>query len=215
VPVKVTGSGPAQVRFFVQDSLTGATRSWLTTVRPGQATIPVPVEVAGDTLYGEGERQVVAAKAVRGIVIGDYAGGALVTDDDPAPTLTVAPVAGRVTEGAALTWRFTLSSPVEFAADLYGFALPPAAGTELSSTDVDPAWFAEASFDQSPEPSRPLSEAGVFPQTSIPAGQLTADLTVPTIADTVAEGEEVVELGVGSFSSLTAQPDVVTGTVTD
>jgi hypothetical protein len=212
VPVKITGRGPGRVQLFLIDGATGESKSWIATVRPGQRSIPVPIEVEGDTLYSGGESSILAAKAVRGTVVGDYSGGLLITNDDPMPSLTVAPVTDRVAEGGSLAWRFTLSAPVEGTTWVYGFPAEPAAGAELSSTDVDPQWFTEQAFED-PEPSRPLSSTGLFVEAAIESGQLTGELTVPTITDTLDEPDEIVELHVGTFEDLVPAPEVVTGTV--
>jgi hypothetical protein len=215
VPVKVTGRGAGQLRLFVLDAQTYESKSWLATVRPGARSIPVPVEVKGDTLYGSDEASIVGAKAVRGLVIGDYQGGVTVDDDDPAPTVTIEPVADRVAEGGTLTWRFRLSAAAETGIFVYGLPQPATTGVELSSTDVDPQWFTDNS-GQEPEPSRPLSSTWLTPGASIDAGRLTGDLTVPTITDTEAEPAEIVELALEVYG-LEDPPDLggVIGTVTD
>ena len=217
VPVKVTGRvpGPIQVRLFLADRATFTVKSWLATVRPGGRSIPVPIQVAGDTLYGLGEGTDLAAKAVRGAVVGDYQGGVAVNDDDPAPTLSVAPVADHVTEGGTLTWRFRLSAVTETNIFVVGYPQAPATGAELSSTDVDPQWFVDNAY-QEPEPSRPLSSTWLSPWAAIPAGELTGDLTVPTRTDAEAEPAEVVDFTFETYGW--ADPpelDRVIGTVTD
>ncbi|MET0493031.1 MAG: hypothetical protein ABW000_07860, partial [Actinoplanes sp.] len=214
VPVKITGRGPGRVQLFLIDGASGESKSWTATVRPGQHSIPVPIEVQGDTLYGAEERSILVAKAVRGTVVGDYLGGLVITNDDPVPTLTVAPITDRVAEGGSLAWRFTLSAPVEGTTWAYGYPAEPATGAELSTTDVDPQWFTERAFED-PEPSRPLSSTGLFLEAAIESGQLTGELTVPTITDTLDEPDEIVDLQLGTFDELVPAPEVVTGTVTD
>jgi hypothetical protein len=216
VPVKVTGRGPGQVRMFLTDGNTFETRSWLATVRPGARTIRVPIEVTGDTLFGTGDAFILDAKAVRGTVIGDYQGGVLVGNDDPAPKITVEPVADRVAEGGTLSWRIRLSTVAETPIFLEGGVQPPAAGTELSSTDVDPTWFTELTGED-PLPSRPLSETYLLPWTGVPAGELTAELTVPTVTDTADEPDEVLQmqLFVVGWDEEGPELGTVTGTVTD
>ncbi|MEV8508829.1 hypothetical protein AB0368_28920 [Actinoplanes sp. NPDC051475] len=209
IPVKITGRGSGRVRLFLVDSATFKSTSWVATVHPGDRTIRVPVKVKGDTRYGEGEGKLLAAKAERGLVIGDYQGGIDVRDDDPKPTVTVVPVAAAVAEGGTLRWRITLSAPAETDFSFWASPQAPATGTELSSTDVDPAWF-RTSTSQEPEPSRPLSETWLTPFADIPAGQTGGEVAVPTITDGLAEGAEVVELHFEEESGLPA----ITGTVT-
>jgi hypothetical protein len=213
VPVKITGRGDAQVRVFLIDGLTYQVKSWVARIRPGTRTIPVPITVVGNTLYSEGKQYLVGMKAIRGAFIGDYVGIVDVADDDPAPTVTVSPVADTVAEGGALTWRITLSEPAETSIFVYGEVQAPGTARELSSTDVDPDWFTERSGED-PEPSRPLSETYLFPYTDVPAGELTGDLTIPTIADNLAEPAEQLRLQL--YSSVAEESlGTVTGTVTD
>ncbi|MCM4081109.1 hypothetical protein [Paractinoplanes hotanensis] len=212
MPVRVSGRGSGQVRLFVTDSVTGDTRSWVASVRPGDRSIRVPVLVPGDTVY-TGDRQFnVSAKAVRGLVVGDYRGELLVSEDDPAPAVTITPVADRVTEGGTLTWRATIDKPAGVELFVYGQPTPPA-GPELSSTDVDPQWFTDVSGED-PDPSRPLSEtfAGVFGV--IPAGESSVELTIPTVTDSLDEPDEQVRLEMYGITDETPFT-TVTGTVTD
>jgi hypothetical protein len=210
VPVKVTGTGGGAVRLFLIDSATYAVKSWVAEVRPGQRTIPVPVTVAGDTLYGDGEATWLVAKAQKGFVIGDYQGGIEVINDDPAPVMSVASTAVSVAEGGVLTWKLSLSAPTESGWWAATEVRPPASGVELSTTDVDPDWFEQNTFD-SVEPSRPLSSTSLTPYTFFEPGATTATLTVPTIVDDLAEPDEVISL---HFFEPEGAPDL-TGTVTD
>ncbi|MFI5931840.1 hypothetical protein [Actinoplanes sp. NPDC051494] len=208
VPVRVTGRGGGQVRLTLLDTGTLQSTSWIETVAPGESLIEVPVEVTGDTLYGEFEEQRVLAKAERGMVVGDYEGRVEIVNDDPAPEISIAPVTDTVTEGGTLTWRATLSTEAESAIMVFAAVEPPARGTELSTMDVDPDWLWESSVER-PEPERPLSQTGAFTYTYVNGGELTADIGVPTVTDEVAEGPEVVSLQFG--------PELGTavGTVTD
>jgi hypothetical protein len=62
----------------------------------------------------------------------------------------------------------------------------------LSTLDVDPQWLSENSGEE-PAPERPLSKVpGLFLWTSVPAGQLSAEISVPTITDQVTEQPESV-----------------------
>ena len=214
VPVRLTGRTPGQVQLFLTDYTTFATTSRLATVRPGDRTIKVPVTVGGDTLFGSGETSVLVAKAVRGTVIGDYQGGVEAADDDPPPRITVEPVADRVREGGTLSWRVRLSTVAETYIWVDGEVEPPTSGPELSSTDVDPAWFAEQAGEG--PPPRPLSETYLLPWTGVQPGERTADLAVPTVADTATEPDEVVRmrLRVGDWEDPSGLRRV-TGTVTD
>jgi hypothetical protein len=218
VPVAVSGGGEGEVRLLVVDtSGAGEIAERLVTVRPGMTRIDVPVSVTGNTRF-DGERQVMlSAKAVRGTVVGDYDGGVTVRDDDPMPKITITPVTDRVTEGATLTWRMTLAETAGTDVWAYFPALPPASGAELSSTDVDPEWF-EWNSGESPLPSRPLSTSGLALFAAVPPGELSTEVTVPTIADSLTEPEEHAR-----FQMMTSPPGAeepvpgpeLTGTVAD
>ncbi|GAA3899035.1 hypothetical protein GCM10023084_59390 [Streptomyces lacrimifluminis] len=206
VPVRIAGQGGGTVRLYVQNPGTDTMTSRLVTVRPGEQSIDVAVAVKGDTLYDYDVWRSVFVKAVRGAVVGSYSGGVTVENDDPRPTVTVTPVADRVTEGQRLTWRATLSAPS--GTELYSVleVLPVTGGAELSTTDVDPAWLEDVS-GESPLPERPLSQVeGIYLYVSIPPGQLTGDLSVRTVTDTVAEPEESVRLRVADFDEETGEP---------
>jgi hypothetical protein len=193
--------------------MTYEAKSWVARIRPGSKTIPVPVTVVGNTLYSEGKQYLVGMKAIRGAFIGDYVGVVDVTDDDPAPEVTVSPVAETVAEGGTLSWRVTLSEPAEAWIYVYAETLAPATAPELSSTDVDPEWFFSMTGEE-PEPSRPLSETYLQPYAEVVPGETTSDLTIPTIADDLAEPDEQIRLQL--YSTVTeASIGSVTGTVTD
>lgn len=217
VPVKVSGHGSGTVRLFVADPDTGGATSRLVTVRPGSQNLDVTVKVAGNTRYGYGTGYNVFVKAVRNAVIGADVGGVSVEDDDPEPTMTVAPVADRVTEGQALTWRVTLSAAADVEMWASYIVRPVTDGAELSTTDVDPAWFTDIT-GESPLPERALSSVDfLYVGATVPAGELTADLTVPTVKDTVAEPDELLRLQQETYDEEgnPQEGPVVTGTVLD
>ncbi len=211
VPMTVTGSGNGTVRLYVNDTGTSISTR-LVQVSPGQQTIEIPISVTGNTRWSDNLLRPVAVKAVRGVFAGGSIGGVLVLNDDPEPTITIAPVADRVTEGGVLRWRMTLSEPADSEVWRAGFPLAP--GTpELSTTDVDPAWFRQ-NASESELPSRPLSASGLVVFAIVPPGQLSADFDIPTITDSETEPAEQVHLLLRQ-----GNPDVprfeVTGTVTD
>ena len=213
-PVKVTGRGYGRVRVFLVNGLTLEITSWVATVRPGSRTIPVPIRVVGNTRFGVGQDYAIGMKAIRGTLIGDYLGRALVVDDDPAPTVTIEPVTNTVAEGGTLRWRATLSQAADSEMYVTGRAEEPQPGPELSTTDVDPDWLFQLSFE-SPEPSRPLSSIYLEPYAAIPAGELVGEVTVPTITDTAAEPAEKILLAMRASGREVQELGLVTGTVTD
>ncbi|MGW3210285.1 alpha/beta hydrolase family protein [Streptomyces sp. NPDC001135] len=191
VPVRVSGHGSGQVRVYVVDPATGKAGNRLVTVHPGGHDIDVPVEVKGNTRYGTDVSYDVLVKAVRGAVVGSYRGGITVHDDDPAPAMTVTPVADRVTEGKSLKWRLSLSRAVDVDMSAM-FAVVPATAPELSTKDVPARWLEETAGAK-PDPERPLSKVGGLTLwVDIPAGRTSADVTVPTVGDRVREQTESV-----------------------
>jgi hypothetical protein len=216
VPVRVSGQGSGQVRVYVIDPATGKAKEHLVTVRPGGHDIDVSVQVKGNTRYSYGVDNTVLVKAVRGAVVGSYRGGVTVEDDDPAPTIGVTPVADRVTEGQPLKWKVTLSEAADV--DLYPYFVvePVTGGPELSTKDVDPAWLDSASGEK-PDPERPLSQVKYLALVAnVPAGRLSAEVTLPTVTDQVTEPAESVSFRmVGDDGNPPPDGPVLTGTVLD
>ncbi|WP_306336676.1 hypothetical protein [Streptomyces sp. KL118A] len=217
VPVTVSGKGSGKVRLFVPDIDTGEVAHRTLTVRPGDH-VDVPVEVRGDTRYGQDTGHDALIKAVRGAVVGSYRGGVMAENDDPAPKVTLEPVADRVTEGKPLTWRMTLSEAVDVDMMAILSFQPVDGGRELSTLDVEPGWLA-SEFGASPRPERPLwkmaGEQGLF--VNVPAGEKSAEVRIPTVKDRVSEQEESVKAQLYVYDAKwEPQPGpVVTGTVRD
>ncbi|MFF7751469.1 hypothetical protein ACFZCP_19920 [Streptomyces sp. NPDC007971] len=192
VPVQVSGHGSGQVRVYAPDPATGRVTDRLVTVHPGGHDIDVPVQVKGNTRYGDDVSNDIFVKAVRGAVIGSYQGGITVHNDDPAPKMTVTPVADRVTEGQALKWRVSLSEAADSDIAATFVAVAPT-GPELSTKDVSARWLRDAT-GTSPDPQRPLSgvDGGLYLWKTVPAGRTSVDITVPTVKDRVTEPAESV-----------------------
>ncbi|MFC3575857.1 hypothetical protein ACFOZ0_21755 [Streptomyces yaanensis] len=213
VPVQVTGHGSGQARFYVADPVTGKSTSRLVTVRPGAAGIDVPVKVTGNTRYDDGVEHDVFVKAVKGAVVGSTRGGVSVKNDDPRPTITVTPVQDKVTEGQSLKWRVTLSTAADTRVDTVFFAQPVSGGAELSTKDVDPQWLLETS-GATPDPERPLSKVQDLAWwVDIPAGQLSTEVTLPTLKDEVTEPAESIRFQQGDDLLTPPTGPVFTGTV--
>ncbi|MFF4733480.1 hypothetical protein ACFY3M_51515 [Streptomyces mirabilis] len=216
IPVKISGHGSGQVRVYVLDPDSGRAENRLVTVWPGSDAIDVPVEVKGDTAYGDDDvEHDIAVKAVHNAVVGKPRGGLTVQNDDPEPVVTLSPVADRVTEGEALTWRLSMDAPAAVDIGQAVRVLPVTEGTELSTKDVDPQWLKDSSGDV-PDPERPLSDAHLWVWLSIPAGSTSVDFVVPTVRDQVAEPTESMRLALTDRNAVPL-PDrpVLTGTVLD
>lgn len=192
VPVQVSGRGSGQVRVYVVDPATGKTQQRLVTVRPGGHDIDVAVQVKGDTRFSYDVENNVLVKAVRGAVVGSYRGGITVLNDDPMPTVSVTPVAGRVSEGQPLKWKVSLSQAVDVDLGVTFAVVPVTDGPELSTKDVAPEWLEESSGEK-PDPERPLSTVKYLSLwVYLPAGKVSAEVTLPTVADRVTEPAESV-----------------------
>ncbi|WP_086660794.1 alpha/beta hydrolase family protein [Lentzea kentuckyensis] len=212
VVVTASGNGTRVIRLFY-NAPDNQPVTKLVTLKPGEHRAEVPLSFTGNTKWSADTRYPVTVQAISNAVVGSAFGGLLVRNDDPAPVISIAPVADSVVEGGVLKWKLTLSEAADASVLFAVPPIAPASGTELSTTDVDPEWF----FENSGEdvlPSRPLSSTGMYLWVVIPPGQTSVEVPVPTLADTVAEGEEQVR-----FRFEGQQPSgvefEVTGKVTD
>ncbi|WP_217249834.1 hypothetical protein [Streptomyces sp. AC602_WCS936] len=190
VPVRVSGKGGGTVRTYVTDPATGVTEHRLVNVRTGGSDIDVTVKVAGNKRYAWDTSHDLLVKAVRGSVVGSYAGGVTVENDDPMPEIAVSPVADEVTEGQPLRWRVTLSEPADVLLGTTLLPVPDDARPELSTKDVDPDWLLENAWEV-PDGEVPLSRLEYFSLWAlVPPGETDAEVTVPTVRDEVTEPAE-------------------------
>ncbi|MGW6932829.1 hypothetical protein ACWGE0_22425 [Lentzea sp. NPDC054927] len=190
VVVTASGNGTRVIRLFYNAPDNQPTTK-LVTLKPGEHRTEVPVSFTGNTKWSADTRYPVAVQAISNAVVGAAVGGLLVRNDDPAPKVTVTPLADNVTEGGALKWKLTLSEAADAGVFFAALPIAPAAGTELSTTDVDAEWFWQNSGEEV-LPWRPLSSTQMYLWVYIPPGQTSFEVSVPTLADTVAEGEEQV-----------------------
>ncbi|MFD4642223.1 alpha/beta hydrolase family protein [Lentzea sp. NPDC058436] len=211
--VTATGDGTRVIRLFYTDPVTKQPTTKLVTLQTGQDRAEVPVTYTANTRWSGDVRYPVSVQAISNAVVGSATGGLLVRNDDPAPKVTVTPVADSVKEGGALKWRLTLSETADSAFAVLGAPVAPASGTELSTTDVNAQWLLRNSGEEA-LPSRPLSATGLTLYTFVPAGQTSVEFEVPTITDTEAEGEEQVRLKFEGQSP-TGVSFEVTGKVTE
>ncbi|MEV6636928.1 hypothetical protein AB0M54_39955 [Actinoplanes sp. NPDC051470] len=207
LPLTVTGSGAGQVRVFINNM-----SSTVLTVKPGDRRLTVPFSVPANTRFGDDTLVLLHAKAVRGLVVGNYFATSVIENDDPAPTVVVDP-ASEVTEGATMRWQIKLSEPADAYACLEGTVVAPDGAPELSTTDVDPHWLTDQ--DITPEPSRPLSKAGAYASTCVEPGQLTGDLDIPTVTDDVTEAPEDIRVEAKIHLGSRTFTQTLTGHVTD
>ena len=221
LPVKVTGPahGAGRVWVVVIDPTPGvAPVQKLLDVPAGASQLSVDIPVAGDRRDDPDVLLFqVALKAVRGVAVGDYAGGLTVLDDDPSPTLSVVEVATSVTEGQDLVWRLQLSGPsdvgvsVQLLVTAPGVGLPP----EVDTLDVPADWLTDMRIE--PTPRRALSETSLFLYADIEAGTDSLEVVVPTRGDQRVEGAEAIVLSIDSaYGAVLPEPlPQLVGTVHD
>ncbi|MFS8096414.1 hypothetical protein LFM09_04670 [Lentzea alba] len=190
ITVSVSGNGTRAVRLFYTDP-TGQSATKLVTLAPGEHSATVPVSFEGNTRWSSDARYPVGVQAISNAFVGAAFGALLVKNDDPVPTVSVAPVADNVKEGSPLTWRVTLSEAADSPIVFVGKPVAPASGMELSTTDVDAQWFLRNSGEQA-LPSRPLSSTRLQVLAFVNPGETTYDVTVPTVVDSDTEAEESV-----------------------
>ncbi|MFI8437318.1 hypothetical protein ACIGJO_26960 [Streptomyces sp. NPDC079020] len=197
VPVRVTGKGTGVVKLAVLDPETYTSTVRTVEVRAG-GSLEASITVEGNSRYDYDILHEVAAKPVRGTAVGGGFGGVLVENDDPRPTLTVTPVADSVTEGGKLTWKVEISEPADTGIETRIDLLPVSEGTELSTKDVDEEWLSE--LGESADPERPLSAGGSSLWVFVPAGETSAEVSVPTVTDALTEPEETLRMRVNILS---------------
>ena len=212
IPVTVTGNAGGALKVFQSDP---AGRVWTEkdlTLAPGQHTVDLSTTVVGNTRWSGDYLIGAVIKAAKGAVVGSYQGGVKVTNDDPAPTVTLTPSAS-VVAGGTLTWHASLSAAADTDIYFVGRFVAPTTGPELTTTDLDPAWLKSQGVD--PLPSRPLSAVGpIWVQQVVFAGTTDADLTLPTVSHTPPDPDKHVALHFATYPEGLGVDTVVTGTVT-
>ncbi|MGW4549649.1 hypothetical protein ACWEN4_25300 [Streptomyces violaceorubidus] len=214
VPVRVSGKGTGTVRMYLTEGFGSPAEERLVTVRSGKPFVDVSVKVRGNKRYGGDSSHDLLVKAVRGSVVGSYAGGVTVREDDPMPRISVTPVADRVTEGQPLRWRVSLSEPADVELGTALVPVPDDTRPELSTKDVDHDWLLET-VGEVPDGEVPLSRLDYFALWAfIPPGETDAEVTVPTVTDDAAEPTEYIGLR-HTDDEGEPQGPVLTGTVLD
>jgi hypothetical protein len=217
MPVTVSGQGSGKLRVYVVDPDTAKVSTQVVSIPAGAHQVGVPLTIPGDNIFGPSQEYLVLAEAMAGTVVGDFIDHLKVIQDDPAPTITVTPVADQVTEGGTLKWKLKLSEP---AVNYISVELPflPPAGAELSTTDLPADWEWWDRLEVSPMPTRPLSEIR-FGDSGIAVGfapgVTTIEFSLPTAPDSLAEGPEQVRLQVKSVDGIAPDGPELIGTVND
>jgi hypothetical protein len=128
--------------------------------------------------------------------VGDSGGLLTVTEDDPAPNVTISPATSTVTEGDVVTWTITMSQPLADAVVFYGEFTPPTAGPELSGADVTERQRIDWNIDGR-DPELPLSP-DTFVHVELQPGATTTQITMATATDALDEGSEYARLELSS-----------------
>lgn len=222
------GSHPVALPLEIRGAVARPAALWVTVVTPdgdsfgyrlvlpaGTTEAAIPLVVEGNDQFDLLPREfVVALKALTQATTGEYLGTLRVIDDDPAPTLAFTAARERVKEGRSLRFTATLSAPI--ATDLwYGLTLGEVPGRPtLWTDDVTPAFLLEWA-GWIPDPPQPLWEA-VYPYIYIPAGSTTATFQIPTVADGLVEGREVITVTLEGWEDpLLPEPIALRGVVRD
>ena len=178
---------------------------------PGQTEGSIPIGFIADKIDDFDETQTyVAAWAGRGVMPDRYLGSLTVVDDDPAPKVTISKVQKRVSEGEDATWRVTLSSRTDYSAEFYGTVVRGDVSVpRLRKSDVPARWLRRHSKD-SGTGSTPLHRVGVFVYTTVRAGRLTGEVSVPIRRDRAREGVEAITMRLRSGDTVATRTIYVT-----
>jgi hypothetical protein len=205
------GDGPgtvtAEVPFTVDGTLTepaellvGISTGWRPRDReevrldlaPGQTSGTIPVDYEANDLDDYGVRITqLAAHPVEGVMTDAYVGLLRVVDDDPRPRFSVT-TPKQVDEGDPVTLRVRIEGGASY--EMYVGAVVVRGGSDrepLRVGDLPPAWLTRHGVDTS-DLRRPLHRAHVFLGRGVRPGADSVTLTLPTRADRVDEGTEVV-----------------------
>ena len=182
---------------------------------PGTTTAGIPISVEGNDQFDPWPLEYgVVIKAMSQVTTGEYIGALRLVEDEPAPTLTFQATTGRVAEGGTLVFTATLSAPIS--TDLwYSLSLGEVPGRATLWTDDVTAAFLLEQFGSIPDPPQPLWQT-IYPSLTIPAGATTATFEIPTVADGIVEGREMITVTLQGWEDpLVPVPITVRGTVRD
>lgn len=201
VPVPYTiGGGPldedAIVNVVTVDEWGG------TSGRPSPMLIPagttsgtIDIEYESDVIDGPNRRNYfVAVYPVTGVATNRYIGGATIIDDDPAPTLTVKPIARSVAEGSRLRYAVRLSAPTMKFVSVFGVPVRnPGSAAPVTAGDVT-RLFLRRHLSEIPDRSTPLWKTDLRVYGYVEPGKLGTVLSVPTATDDRREGRRALTL---------------------
>ena len=165
-----------------------ATRSGSLTFAPGDRTKTFTVGTTEDTTDEDNETFTVTLSGPSNATLSDATGRGTITDDDAAPTLSVADASAA--EGVAVSFTATLSA--------------------ASEKTVTATWTATRNTAESTDLTGALTGTLTFA-----AGDLTKTFTVATTEDTVDEDDETFTVALSGLSNATLTGGTATGTIED
>ena len=226
IPEGGPGSRTANLPIEIRGDIVRSAALWVTvvtpdgdsdgyrlTLPPGTTTAAVPLSVEGNDTFNLYPREyMVTIKALSQVTTGNYTATLKVVEDDPSPTLTFTATRGRVSEGGTLSFTAALSAPIND--DLwYTVTLGEVSGRPTLWTDDATPEFLLEWAGWIPDPPQPLWQA-LYPSLHIPAGSTTATFEIPTVADGITEGREVILVTLESWDDpLLPVPITVQGVV--
>lgn len=205
-----TLSGPADAEVTVTLGFSGAEGRY----DAGATRIVIPAGALGggialtghdDGLHQDDEVVVVTGLAASGAVVGGGAVGILIVDDEPQPTVTLALDASVLVEaGGTATLTATLSVPaatdVTVVIGALGVSVPASAPAAPGGADPD-VTAAPVTADPLADGAEPASADDwqlSAPLIVIPAGALSASVTLMAVDDQLFEGTEALALHIAA-----------------
>ncbi|WP_341924317.1 hypothetical protein [Nocardioides psychrotolerans] len=193
MPFRVDGevARPMKVEVVTVGQARGAVQSFTIDLAPGQTSGSVPVSYEADRRDDLSPSVTTASIwATRNVMTDAYVADVRVEDDDPAPSLTVAPVARTVTEGERVEVVVRLGRAVDYDTFVQARVLRSPVGLRVS--DVPAAWFERYGYSEDPGATLASTRLSLFEQ--VRAGQRSVVVSVPIARDGVAEPRESITL---------------------
>lgn len=167
------------------------------TIAPGTTQVSFTIKALGNSVFSSVPDHVqVVVYAARDAQVSGYVGGADVSSDVVAPTISAVATQVSVVQGQPIIWTLKLSAPTRYGWYDQALAVTPATGTELTVGDLLPVWVQGRSFtptlpDGSPAP---LSQASLNLNVSVDMLATTSVLEIPTARTSTSIGDRTVAL---------------------
>jgi hypothetical protein len=186
------------------------------TVAPGTTTVSFTVKALGNSVFSPVPDHVqVVVYAAHDAQVSGYVGGADVSSDAPAPTLTAVQTAVSTVQGQPMIWTLKLSAPTRYGWFGQALAVAPTTGTELTVADLLPVWVQQHAFTPTlPDgTSAPLSQASLNLTIGVDMLVTTAVLEIPTARTSTSTGDRTVAIEVQPDGVVVTQPLRLTAVV--